>query len=347
MKKPLKTLAKLIFFLLSLFLILFRITDYFKDRNVVELSRFYYDYEKETFDVLFFGTSILYSGISPMMLWDEYGIVSYNLGSGNESIPMSYYLMKDGIERDHPKAVVLDTSFVTNEGKRYYLPYVHYVTDNMPLLSANRLLMILDVVEEKRWDEFLVPFIAYHSFIKDVPDHYINQKDPYRPLRINFGGRTVKRKYSGPLFERHGINKENVLQDVSLEYILKMKSLCDQTGTKFLLITLPVIGPNDNCSQDEFDKRRNAAYAMEDFAAEHHIDYINMVDMPEELDLTADDTYDGFHLNIYGNEKIAHFLGGYLVNNYAVPDRREEPKYSFMNEAYEVFLQWKNNLKTD
>ena len=340
-------LLKLVFFLLSLFLILFRITDYFKDRNVVELSRFYYDYEKETFDVLFFGTSILYSGISPMMLWDEYGMVSYNLGSGNESIPMSYYLMKDGIEKDHPAVVVLDTSFVTNEGKRYYLPYVHYVTDNMPIWNINRLAMIFDIVEEKRWDEFLIPFIAYHSFIMDVPDHLIHQKDPYRPLRINFGGRTGKKKYHGSLFEKNEIKKENVLQDVSLEYILKMKKICTENNTSLLLITIPVIGPNENCSQADYDKRRNAAYAMEDFALKHQLDYINMIDMLDELGLTTDDTYDGFHLNIYGNEKIAHFLGEYLKKEYSVPDHRNDVKYSFMNDAYDAFLTWKENLKTN
>ncbi len=34
------------------------------------------------YDVLFFGSSHVYSAISPMQLWKDYGITSYNLGCG-------------------------------------------------------------------------------------------------------------------------------------------------------------------------------------------------------------------------------------------------------------------------
>ena len=347
MKATRKVLVKLFLFLFSIFFILLHLTDIFRDRNVVELSKYYYDFEAETFDVLFFGTSILYSGISPMMLWNEYGIISYNLGAGNESIPMSYYLMKDGIRKDSPDLVVVDCSFVTNQGKRYYLPYVHYAADNMPYFDRYRFEMIFDIVEPKHWEQFLIPFTAYHSFQKEAMDHLMHPSDPYRPLRINFGGRTGKKTYSGSMFVRHDLNPDYKLPDISLTYLLKMKDLCAANKADLLFITLPVIGPNDNCSQEQFDERRNAAYTLENFCEENHLNYINMVDMTEELNLSGADTYDGFHLNISGNEKISHYLGDYIRNHFSVPDQRNNEKYAFMENAYQEFLSWMNNLKTD
>ena len=49
--------------------------------------------QKEPFDVLFFGSSHILYGAYPMELWEDYGIVSYNLGGHGVHIPTTYWVM--------------------------------------------------------------------------------------------------------------------------------------------------------------------------------------------------------------------------------------------------------------
>ena len=58
----------------------------------------YYKYPKDTFDVAFLGASLVMYGIYPVEMYDEYGIASYSLTTGNQSIEASYYLAREVIE---------------------------------------------------------------------------------------------------------------------------------------------------------------------------------------------------------------------------------------------------------
>ena len=53
---------------------------------------------EENIDVLFLGSSHVLNGIFPMELWNEYGIVSYNMaGHGNRMI-LKYWILMNALE---------------------------------------------------------------------------------------------------------------------------------------------------------------------------------------------------------------------------------------------------------
>ena len=338
MNKKMKHFAKLCLFLISLFLILLGLSDKIRIQKNQQMSGLYYKFQENTFDVLFFGTSILYRGVYPMNLWNQYGIVSFNLGSGNESIPMSYYLIKDGIEKDSPSLIVLECSFINREGKVPSSPYIHYVTDNMPYFNLNRQEMIFDLIDKKDRDEYIVPFIAYHSNM----DKLFSKSAIMENARYGFGARITKNIYDGPLFQMNPVIKENALSETATDYLLKITDLCESKNIPLLLFTIPILSSSDLCSQSDYDSRRNAAYALEDFAKEHDITYLNLVDKFEELNLTVSDSADGFHLNVSGAEKLTAYLGDYIVTHYDIPSRKEDVNYSFMQKAYEEYLAYYN-----
>ena len=58
------------------------------DGNYV-LPRDFYRKDKDRFDVLFLGTSKIKQGVFPMTLYNEYGISSYNLGTGDQTAALS------------------------------------------------------------------------------------------------------------------------------------------------------------------------------------------------------------------------------------------------------------------
>lgn len=73
-----------------------------------ETYRGFYQMNKNTVDVLFLGSSHTACGFSPQELYDAYSIRSYNLGSNIQSLWTSYYWLKEALQNQSPKAVVLD-----------------------------------------------------------------------------------------------------------------------------------------------------------------------------------------------------------------------------------------------
>ena len=58
-------------------------------------------------DVIFIGDCEVYENISPVTMWEEYGITSYVRGSADQYIWQSYYLLEDTLKYETPKAVVV------------------------------------------------------------------------------------------------------------------------------------------------------------------------------------------------------------------------------------------------
>ena len=59
-------------------------------------------------DVLTVGTSLAYAGINTNVLWEEYGIASYNLCSAEQPFWVSYYTIKEALKTQRPKLILLD-----------------------------------------------------------------------------------------------------------------------------------------------------------------------------------------------------------------------------------------------
>ena len=67
----------------------------------------YYDSAKNH-DVVFVGDCEVYENISPVTLWEEYGISSYVRGSPQQLIWHSYYLMEETLKYEKPEAFVFN-----------------------------------------------------------------------------------------------------------------------------------------------------------------------------------------------------------------------------------------------
>ena len=60
---------------------------------------------EQDFDVLFLGSSHMINGVSPLDLFREYGITSYNLSMHGNYVASSYYLFKESLEILNKKTV--------------------------------------------------------------------------------------------------------------------------------------------------------------------------------------------------------------------------------------------------
>jgi hypothetical protein len=100
LKTWLKRAAGAIVFLAILAAMVLRLDSALKLIQEDNLCGRYYDYPDDTFDVTFLGSSFALYAIYPMELYRDFGIASYNMATGNQSIEASYYLAKESIEKD-------------------------------------------------------------------------------------------------------------------------------------------------------------------------------------------------------------------------------------------------------
>ena len=85
--------------------------------------------DDETVDVIFLGTSHMEYGVSPVLLYKNEGICSYNLSTSAQPIELSYYLLKQSLKSQHPQAIVMDVGALFRQTDYDYNFAWRYVFD--------------------------------------------------------------------------------------------------------------------------------------------------------------------------------------------------------------------------
>ena len=106
-----------------------------------------------------------------------------------------------------------------------------------------------------------------------------------------------------------------------LEYMDKIRELCEKEGIDLVLIKAPSLYPH---WYDEWDAQ------VVEYAEKYDLPYYNMLEVSDEIGIDfSTDTYDGgLHMNLSGAEKLSDYFGQILVEEHNVPDRRGEEAYS-------------------
>lgn len=291
-------------------------------------------YQEETeHDVIFIGDCEVYENISPITLWEEYGITSYIRGSAQQLIWQSYYLLEEMLAIEKPKVVVFNVlSMQYNEPQKE--AYNRMTLDGMKWSLSKWDSIQVSMLPEESMVEYLFPLLRFHSRFSELnmeDIQYLFHKD-----KISHNGyymRTgVKPVTTEPTKRRL---PDYRFGEKAYEYLDRITTLCEENGVTLILMKAPSIYP---VWHEEWDQQ------IVDYAEEHHLLYLNFLELFEEtgIDLTTD-TYDaGLHLNVFGAEKLASYLGKILSEIPGVADHREEEKLrQIWEEKMEFYYQKK------
>ena len=284
--------------------------------RVVE-GRFIEEYyrEPENHDVLFLGDCEVYENISPVRLWELYGITSWIRGSAQQTIPQSWYLLKETLEYEKPRAVVLSVSAM-QQIEQVNETYNRMTLDGMRW-SRCKLGAILDTkMEGEHLTEYVFPLLRFHSRWSDLngDDFRYFLKKPQAThngyyLRADVrpaGEFPEERRPRNPRFEEKGY-----------EYLDRIRESCETAGIPLILFKAPSLYPHWHAEWNG---------QIEEYAASHDLLYINALEdiARTGIDFSCD-TYDGgLHMNVYGAEKMAAYLGPLLREAADLPDHRED-----------------------
>ncbi len=268
---------------------------------------------ENTIDVLVVGDSLSYSSISPMEIWNEYGITSYVCGQSGQRIQETYHMIETALQTQSPKVVVLETN-VMYRGKDGVASYA-------------------DTIEQ--WGAYHVPLMWCHDIWKSF---VINKQYPEENYK-GYKFRTKVDPYTKGAYMQETTKAKELTKTVT-SYMEDIVNLCKENDIQLLLVSVP--SPK-NYNYQKFN-------ALTAYAKEHGVAYLDMNSKVSEIgiDWQADSLDQGDHLNYLGAQKVSQYLSKYLKENYELADHRSNREYSSWREvalAYNAKVQELNSDK--
>jgi hypothetical protein len=276
----------------------------------------YYD-ETLPHDVIFIGDCEVYTNISPVTLWENYGIASYVRGAPNQLMWQSYYILEDTLQYEIPAVVVFNVSampFGTPASEAYNRLNIDGMRTSRAKLSSARASML----EGESLFSYLFPLFRYHDRWREISIddfRYLFTKD-----KVSINGYMIRCDIKPVDVVPAGRRLPDYsFDEISYKYLDMITRLCKENSIELILIKAPVIYPHWYAQWDE---------QITDYAKKNGLLYINCLDLIDEIGIDfAVDTYSaGLNLNVYGAEKLSDYLGGILAN-YA-NDKRSDSNYS-------------------
>ena len=278
----------------------------------------FYQMEKDTIDVLFFGSSHAACSFNPQEIYNNYGIRSYNLGCEQQNLLVSYYWLKEALKYQSPKVVVLDTYLTFEYAHAEALNSAESCTrmamDAMKWSSVKReaVKAICNNDESQTFNSYLFKNIRFHTrwtslteqdfkFWK-IEDHY--ELKGYAPL----GKGTADADYQP--YADYDTEVYDEMVPLMQEYLDKMVELCEEEDIIFILAKSPGITWNTS--------KHNT---IRKYAEEHGIEFWDMNEktLYEECGFNfLEDMHDNGHVNVWGASKISDYFAGRLYNEYEV-----------------------------
>ena len=303
--------------------------------------------KKESVEIqaFFLGTSHGRYGIDPMQIYDDYGIVTYNLSTCAQPIEGSYYLLKNLIHDFHPKIIFFDASGLFTERRED--SHHHIILDNIGY-NPERFEYAVEYAklsddasfDIKRFKDAIFPFYQYHSRWKSLQNYDFSPKDQFNfflkgYFLVNSNGSAEanlqgineiayknNRNYGftyilsddkpvETLIDK-GLIYAPEVSERNYDYLKRMDSLCNENGIQLVLMKIHAINYpqyyNGTWTEIKSEMVKN-------ISAQLRIPFLDLLyDYDLQIDWATDSVDSGAHLNYKGVRKISDFLGNYLAN---------------------------------
>lgn len=295
--------------------------------------------QEQDFDVLFLGTSHMIHAVDPMKLWEQYGIVSYNLGGHGNPLPLTYWVLRCALEHTTPKVVVIDCYQLGFPAKvNYRFEYTHLALDVFPL-SLTKIAAARDLTTppagvdvpptEHTALELLWDLSLYHTRWENL------ERRDFAPDYTRMKGCDVRSGVTVPERLISLPREDKLTEDTTgLAYLERAIGECQARGIQVLLTYLPF-----PAGESEW-REANRVY---DVAEKYGVPYFNYLTW-DGIDYATDCCDENSHLNPSGARKVSAHIGAYLKQNFDLPDRRGDSAYAAWNEDDRLYQQYMDEL---
>jgi len=269
-------------------------------------------------DLLIIGDCEVYENISPITLWEEFGIPSFIRGNAKQLMWHSFAMLEDALRYETPKVVLLSVlAMMYGAPTRDIEPYNRMALDGLRWSRAKADAVRASMLPEESFSSYVLPLLRFHGRWSELGrtdwQHYFAKR------QVGIAGFVMRSdvKPAGWIPPPKLLPNYD-FGDMAWEYLDKIAALCEARGIQLVLFKAPSLTPH---WYGEWDAQ------IAQYALEHNLAYLNALDKADEIGLDyALDTYDaGLHLNRQGAEKMAVYLGEFLKDHCPeLIDRRGE-----------------------
>lgn len=317
----------------------------------------FYELDEDSIDTLIIGSSQVISGISPMELYQSAGLSAYSLGTEQQPVLCSYYLLREALDtQPNLKAVIFEVTELFNVcSEANYRKGLDY----LPLNAAKWEAIQTHVAwAEKREQEengaaapsalsYVLPIIAYHDRWNQLEKadftYWLDDRtDPYRGFSIqtNQGDEDAY----VPLDEDASTALTQPDPE-AFESFSQLVALCQAQKIDLILLKTP----RSDWTLEEHN-------TTELLAEQNGLDFLDFNTPQLQKAIDYDYATDNLlrsptHLNLSGAQKVSAYLSDYLAKHCAVDDVRGTEAAEPLETELPVYLTGVEDgnlyLKTD
>ena len=312
----------------------------------------FFDKAKEgQIDVLFIGSSHVINAENPAVLYEDYGITSYNMGGHGSVLQATYWELMEALRYCTPKYVVVDT-FMMEKDYKYLdvldeesgeddintsIEQLHLNMDAWPL-TRMKIDAINDLILDREIKRaFLLDFTTYHQRWDEL------DKNDFKKLvgteeRNNLFGAEMRYDIELEPVSHPDPEPGERLSDptVGTTYLAMIIEECQKRGIGVIVTFLP-------CCASTTDKKvaNTAGYIAE----QYDVPFINFL----ELDVTDinTDMNDTGHVNAIGSVKITDYVGSVLAATGEFTDHRGEAAYEDWQQKSDAFFDKLHRMSSE
>lgn len=320
-----KTLKIIVFTICAILLMVLAIRVLrFKSQDGIDQMHAFYENEENTVDVLFLGSSHMYSNVNTGLLWSDYGIAAYDLGAAEQPFWNTYYFMQEALKTQKPKVIVAELYSAAIQKTHFQGAWT---LENLFGMNFNKNFVDsvkLSIMEDEQSD-YINQFARYHSrYSMITKDDFIydRQMEIFKGFDPKFGTEPLGTPSVAHVTELSPPNEKMA------DYMIQMIDLAKAEGIPILLVCAPY------GITEEQQKIFNCFYQ---YADENDVPYIDFNVCYEEVGIDfSQDFKEWSHLNEKGNAKYTRYLGEYLKANYELEDHRGDPAYVSWDQNAEL-----------
>ena len=301
------------------------------DNMYTWIRKGFYKEKKNSLDLLIVGNSDVYRGVTPIELWDDYGIPAYAYSAPGARIWTNYYMLKEALKYQNPKVVIVDVDNVFTTSHSSSGNY-RKVFDNMKNNSVKWEAINDSIYDFSTFDKltFYIPILFYHNRYNSLNSNdfkyaFYNYHFAYKGLDMI----TTSIPYEQGYAYMRDTNLKKEIPEKNKEYLDMMVKLCKDNDIELILMELP--------SAVSWNMEKHNA--IDEYAQENNLSFIdfNLNAGETGFDWITDTSDGGDHLNVYGAKKITWYLGRYLEKHYKLSDHRGEKEYKSWDEDSEKY----------
>lgn len=340
-KTALKKMISAVVFITILMLLIVMLGGVVLPKNRNYMMKRTFEQENKKLDILVSGSCHSYTSVNPIHLFNKFGITSYDIGQGSETIAGSYLQLVDYLEVTNPKVVLVETwginakdTYIDSESILGSL-LASSIDNNYPSIEKASLVQdfeSLGIIDDffylTRYKGRLIDgtiteadFTESYEHLKEI-NTYGNNKSEEWETETRMNNKGYKCVW-GTLEEGTEIITESVednetleVDAVQLKYIDKIIDLCKEKGVEVIFYRAPY-----QCTKSEL-KRFNALKQYLEDKGE------TFIDLEKEIDFDyRNDFSDIYHLNVEGAKKSTELLANSVKEKNNLKDHRGEAGY--------------------